>query len=196
MSIHGIARRGSANGVGTANTAPIYVNSSDNTVRVIPTGSGTTEIPLQSAYRPVINLAAASTPLTAAQSGSLVVFTTAAGQIAVLPAITVGLWFDFYVNVLPTSATHDVSTFNETTDFIIGAILMTTVNATPSGTAGPLLFQSLIGTSNVEVSMNGSTTGGSIGSAFRLFANAATTWQAQGIIIAPNGQSLATPFST
>jgi hypothetical protein len=44
MSVHAIARRGSANGVGTANSCPIYNNSTSNDVRVIPTGTGTTEV--------------------------------------------------------------------------------------------------------------------------------------------------------
>ncbi len=106
MSVKGMARRASANGVGTPTTAPFYNKSSDNSIRAIVSGSGTTETVIGSNIRPIITLAAASTALTAAQSGSTVVFNTAAGQIAVLPAITVGLWFKFVSVVLKSRSVY------------------------------------------------------------------------------------------
>jgi len=194
MSVKGIARRAAANGVGTPTTAPIYNNSSDNSIRAIVSGSGTTETVIGSNIRPVITLAAASTTLTAAQSGSTVVFNTAAGQIAILPAITVGLWFKFFSAVLPTSLAHEVSTSVEGTDFLIGAVQIGTVNETPAANPGPKWFQAVAASNFVEISLNGTTTGGSIGSWFTVHAITATQWQVDGHIICPNGTTVVTPF--
>jgi hypothetical protein len=44
--IRSITRRATAAGYATAGSAPLYVNSSDNSVRVIPIGSGTAEVSL------------------------------------------------------------------------------------------------------------------------------------------------------
>src|ERR1019366_7704631 len=44
--IRSITRRASAVGYATSGSAPLYINQSDNSVRVIPAGSGTTEVSL------------------------------------------------------------------------------------------------------------------------------------------------------
>jgi hypothetical protein len=44
MSVHGIARRGNANGAATPTTVPIYVDSADNKLKMIPAGSGSTVV--------------------------------------------------------------------------------------------------------------------------------------------------------
>jgi len=46
MSIRGIARRSTPVGYATPTNAPVYVDSDDNILKYIPTGSGTTEIQL------------------------------------------------------------------------------------------------------------------------------------------------------
>ena len=44
MSIRGIARTPTAKGFATPTNAPIYLDSDDNTLKMIPAGSGTTEV--------------------------------------------------------------------------------------------------------------------------------------------------------
>lgn len=44
--IRSITRRASVAGYASAGSAPLYINSSDNSVRVIPVGSGTAEVSL------------------------------------------------------------------------------------------------------------------------------------------------------
>lgn len=47
--IRSLTRRGSAAGFATAASAPIYVDSADSTVKVVPAGSGTTPVSLATA---------------------------------------------------------------------------------------------------------------------------------------------------
>ncbi len=96
--------------------------------------------------------------------------------------------------VLPTSLAHEVSTFTEGTDFLIGAIQIGTVNETAGANPGPKWFQAVSGDNFVEISLNGSTTGGSIGTWFTVHAITTTQWQIDGHIICPNGQAVVTPF--
>ncbi len=44
MSVRGIARRATAIGYATPTNAPIYLDSDDNILKIIPAGSGTTEV--------------------------------------------------------------------------------------------------------------------------------------------------------
>lgn len=44
MSARGIARYATVKGVATPTNAPIYIDSDDNIVKVVPAGSGTTEV--------------------------------------------------------------------------------------------------------------------------------------------------------
>lgn len=98
MSTRGLARRATAVGYATPTNAPIYVDSDDNRVKVIPAGSGTDEIVLQEAsgagsvYTPT-----GAVVLTAAQSGLDIYLNAAAGFAITLPAVAAGLRFRFTV---------------------------------------------------------------------------------------------------
>jgi hypothetical protein len=72
MSVHGIARRATVNGVATPTTAPVYVDSDDNKLKMIPAGSGTTEIDLVdvSSTQTLTNKTLTS-PVVTGQTGSL-----------------------------------------------------------------------------------------------------------------------------
>lgn len=65
MSVRGIARYPTVKGVATPTNAPIYVDSDDNALKIIPAGSGSTEL--------VVMLAAAASGFRmAAGTGTLV----------------------------------------------------------------------------------------------------------------------------
>lgn len=130
---------------------------------------------------------AGNTTLTAAQSGSTVLFDTAAGITFTLPAPVVGLDYTFIVATTVTSSNHKVIT-NAGTVFMAGALaVMEASGSTNLGALGN-------GSSHLSVLMNGTTTGGILGTKFTLTCISATVWEASGIV-AGSG-TLATPFST
>src|SRR5579864_5291642 len=114
--------------------------------------------------------------LTAAQSGSLVLWNAAAGFTITLPAPAVGLNFSFGVQVSVTSSNHKLITDAGTT-FLLGGIVMIESADTNSG-----LGAAMDGSSNVAITMNGSTTGGLIGTFFNAYCISATQWMVEGIV--------------
>lgn len=138
------------------------------------------------------NVITTASTLTAAQSTSLCVFTTAAGQLYTLPAPVVGLTYDFFVQTTATSLTHKVIT-NAGTVFLVGAISYGLLDTTPSSTAGPK-FTAADGSTILSIAMNGSTTGGIAGTFFQVQCISATQWLISGLVIASG--TIATPFAT
>lgn len=137
--------------------------------------------------RPVVTLAAASTTLTADQSGSLVLHATAAGQIAVLPDAEAGLWFEFFVTVSNTSLAHKISC--AAGDFFLGAL----VNV-DTDTSNAAAIWTADGTTHDHISSNGTTTGGLLGQRIRVTAATTTLWIVEGVV---HGSGIvATPFAT
>lgn len=147
-----------------------------------PTGSVT------NAYANVIDSSTATLTLTAAQSGSTVLLDRAAGTTVTLPAPVVGLQFSFVVATAVTSNNHKVITDAGTT-FILGGVVMTEAADTNAGLGA--LFN---GTTHLAILMNGTTTGGIIGTAFNLTCVTSTQWAIEGIV-AGSG-TLATCAST
>lgn len=131
---------------------------------------------------------AATLTLTAAQSGSLVGLDRAAGTTVTLPAPAVGLNFNFTVITSVTSNNHKVITDAGTT-LILGGVIMTEAADTNAGLGS--LFN---GTTHISILMNGTTTGGLIGTTFNLTCVTATQWAISGIV-AGSG-TLATCAST
>ena len=132
--------------------------------------------------------------LTAANSGSLNLFDSAAGITYTLPAPVVGLYYDFLWVTLQTSSAHVVVTDAGTT-LLQGSITMFSgEDVTPSSTLGPKQFAGN-GSSHIKTTTNGTTTGGGIGGWMRFVCTSATKWTVTGCINSPSG-SLATPFST
>lgn len=134
----------------------------------------------------VVSGSGATVTLTAAQSGSQVLFDRAAGIVYTLPAPVVGLYYDFIVTTTITSNNAKVITDAGTT-LVQGAITLATATPTDTTFLGN-------GTTHVAVTMNGTTTGGILGTWFRLTCVTATLWQAQGIAAASG--TIATPFTT
>ncbi len=127
--------------------------------------------------------------LGVADSGALCVWSTAAGYLYTLPAITaddVGVFFDFYVGIDITSVGAKVIT--ATGDFIYGSFIQS-----PDSTTLLAAFNAN-GTTIVSWNGNGSTTGGYAGDFFRLTAWDATRWLIQGLGLATGTE--ASPFAT
>lgn len=107
MSVRNLVRTPTVKGYATPTSAPIYVDSDDNRVKLIPTGSGSTEVILQEAggasgYERLIT----TRVLTAADSGKTFALALAGGFTVTLPALATapGFWAHFIVEVAPTTA--------------------------------------------------------------------------------------------
>lgn len=141
----------------------------------------------------IISGSGATATLTAAQSGSAVLFDRAAGIVYTLPAPAVGLSFRFITTVTITGGAAEVDTDAGTT-FLLGAVSMGSSNQTPSATLGPKFFLA-DGAATVKISSNGTTTGGVKGSEYTMVCVSATVWQVSGIVIGSAGATVATPFA-
>ncbi len=103
--IRSIHRNPIAKGFASAASAPIYVDSDDNRLKMIPAGSGSVEVILQEAggasmYERLIT----TRVLTAVDSGKTFGLALVGGFTVTLPALAAGLWFKFIVEISPTTA--------------------------------------------------------------------------------------------
>lgn len=132
----------------------------------------------------VIGDAVATRTLLAKEAGATCLFDAAAGVVYTLPAPIAGMEFEFYSSVTITSNAAKVIT-NAATVYIQGAVLGASI---ATATVGGFAFN---GTSHTNISMNGTTTGGVIGTKIKLKALSATVWQIEGVTIGSG--TLATP---
>lgn len=139
--------------------------------------------------RNVVSGSGATVSLTAAQSGSTVLFDRAAGIVFTLPANAPGLQFDFFVSVTITSGAAKVITATGT-ELLVGTIINTDTDSSDAVAS----WKSLVAASNIAVSMNGSTTGGIKGDWLRFTCLNSTTWNVQGLTLGTG--VVATPFAT
>lgn len=127
--------------------------------------------------------------LTVAQSGRVILVDDAAGLDFTLPAIAagdVGTHFKFYVTVTVTSNNFRVTA--AAGDLLFGAIYMSDFDTANTGA-----YFAANGSSNLVITMNGSTTGGKKGTWIEMTATSATQWIVQGVVFGDG--TLATPFS-
>lgn len=133
---------------------------------------------------------AGAATLLATDSGALGLFNSTTGFTFTLPAITanlVGTWFDFIVTATVGSGSHKVITDAGTT-FLLGAVeVITIATASPGGFA-------FNGTTHIAILMNGTTTGGIVGTKFRVTAISPTQWMIDGQLVGSG--TVATPAST
>lgn len=132
----------------------------------------------------------ATKTLVAADSGSLVTLDQSTGSALTLPAAPVaGMFFDIAVSVsVVASDVHVITVATTASQFLIGGIqMMIDTTAVSEG-------QFLNGTSHITLTMNGSTTGGLIGTVLRFTAINSTQWMVTGLV-AGSG-TLATPATT
>ena len=110
MSIRSVRRDALVQGNATPTSAPIYVDSDDNQLKIIPAGSGTTERVLPTTS--LIALTGTRT-VTAAESGTIFSLGTASGFTVTLPALPSAtdaiLHYTFFVKVAPTTADYIVA---------------------------------------------------------------------------------------
>lgn len=137
-----------------------------------------------------------ATTLTAAQSGALCIWNTAAGYTFTLPIITaatVGIWYDFLCTITNTSVACKVIT-GQATDLIVGGVHVGVLDTTPAVNPGPKFFT--FATDKIACSMGGSDTtkGGVVGSRIRLEATNVLEWTITGNIIGAG--TIATPAAT
>lgn len=128
----------------------------------------------------------ATVTLTAAQSGSAILFDRAAGIVYTLPAPAVGMYFDFHVVTTITSNNAKVITDAGST-FIMGDM---TVHKDSDGTQLGVFAD---GAANRAITMNGTTTGGILGTWLRFVCVTATQWNVSGFIHASG--AIATPVA-
>lgn len=126
----------------------------------------------------------ATVTLTAAQNGQTFLLDAATGVTYTLPAPAIGLTYNFAVTVSVTSSAHEVKT-NAGTVFLEGVIAQI-------GSATTFGFKA-DGTTILALKMNGTTTGGVLGSQFTFVCVSATEWLVSGINVASG--TAATPFT-
>lgn len=136
-------------------------------------------------HRPVISGWTTGRQLLAAESGSLIVFDTAAGQTCTLPTPVAGMEFEFAVHVTGTG-TYSVAT-GSAAIFIGGGVDSSSTSVAEGGdtfVANPA--------STVDVVMDADTTGRLVGGWFKLTAISSTVWNIRGTLMGVG--TLATPF--
>ena len=127
------------------------------------------------------------------QSGALIVSNSLTGALYTLPTPVVGMWFEFFTKLAPTSNEVKVVTKTIASEFIVGTLTAFEAFAqiNDSGTSYP----SLVGTSNVSINQNGTDTGGLPGDNFILTAVSSVLWVVSAGMNIQSG-STATPWST
>jgi len=136
-------------------------------------------------HREIIAAGATKT-LTAADSGALVLLDNAAGSVITLPTPAEGINFTFAVSTSVTSNSHIIG--GAAGEFLAGGIqMMIDTTAVSEG-------QFLNGTTHLTLTMNGSTTGGLIGTVLEFTGYSTTQWMVTGLV-AGSG-TLATPATT
>jgi hypothetical protein len=130
----------------------------------------------------------ATRTLTAAQSGAIVYLDKADGVVITMPATSVGLMYRFIVLTSVTSNAYKLSSATQGTEFFDG-----TVNSAQDAAVASTVFTG-DGSTHDNVSMNGTTTGGLVGTDILVVCTAANKWSVCGDVRA-NGTE-ATPFST
>lgn len=138
-------------------------------------------------HREIITEAVATRALLPGESGSRFCFDLAAGVVYTLPAPVIGMQFEFYSTVTITSNSAKIIT-NAASVFLLGEVF-TYTTATASG-AG-FAFN---GSTHVACTMNGTTTGGIIGTKITVTALSATQWMIDGLIVGSG--TIATPAAT
>lgn len=138
-------------------------------------------------HREIISEGVATRTLLAAESGGRFCFDLAAGTVFTLPAPVQGMQFEFYSTVTITSNSAKIIT-NAATVFLLGEVF-TYTTATASG-AG-FAFN---GTTHLACTMNGTTTGGIIGTKIVVTALSATQWMIDGLIVGSG--TIVTPAAT
>lgn len=136
----------------------------------------------------IINDLGATRTLSVDETGSTVVFNRAAGIVVTLPLAVPGLHYEFVTSTSVTSNAYKVIT-GAATEILIGGIL-----SNDSDTGGAVVAFDSNGSTHIAVSMNGTTTGGLIGTRIRFTCLSTTRWIVEGVNVGSG--TVATPFAT
>lgn len=136
----------------------------------------------------VINGTTATRTLNANESGSLCTFERAAGVVYTLPTAKVGTYFDFVILTTITSNSAKVITAAGT-ELLIGSL-----TSVDTDTSNALVGFTGNGSTHVAITQNGTTTGGILGTKFRVTCLSSTRWIVEGNILGSG--AVATPFAT
>ena len=122
---------------------------------------------------PVISGLGATRTLSIDESSATILLDRAAGIVVTLPLAVPGLVYTFKTTVSVTSNNYKVIT-GAATEFFVGSIQnvktdLTTLQSIPNGT------------SHIAVTMNGTTTGGLIGTSYTFTCLSATRWEVDGV---------------
>lgn len=167
----------------TNNTDQLTYNA-NGTNKVLSTVGGVYQVPIVSGQGATANL-------TAAQSGSTVLFDRAAGIIYTLPAPVVGLNFSFIVTVSVTSNSYKIIT-NAGTVLLIGPVLGYNTASTDA-----MLGFNGNGTTHIaftQQAAGSNATGGLQGSVINVECVTSLLWEVTGTYLA--GTTATTPFAT
>lgn len=132
---------------------------------------------------PVISGLGATRTLSVDESNSVINLDRAAGIVLTLPLAVPGLTYTFHATVSVTSNSYKVIT-GAATEFLVGGVAQN---------AAALAVFSGNGTSHISVLMNGTTTGGLLGTALRFTCLSTTKWMVEGVNLG-SGTGV-TPFS-
>lgn len=130
----------------------------------------------------------------AAHLGRTILLDTLTGSVCILPAATAtGDTYRFFVSLAPTSNNHIVKVANAT-DFFAGTIEITgTTGATTNGFCEASIGTGTVSSCEDTLTMNGTTTGGIIGSYVTFTDIATAIWLINGDLVGSG--SFATPLS-
>lgn len=143
---------------------------------------------VQSGQNVISGEAVATRTLNPNESGSLVTFDRAAGIVYTLPAARPGLYFDFVITTTITSNSAKVITAAGT-ELLIGSL-----TSVDTDTGNVLVGFTGNGSTHVAITQNGTTTGGILGTKFRVTCLSSTRWIVEGNILGSG--VVATPFAT
>jgi hypothetical protein len=140
------------------------------------------------AKKNVISGSGATASLSEFDSGSLVLMDRTAGIVFTLPTAKVGMVFEFLVTTSVTSNAYKVIT-GAGTELLIGGY--TNVDTDTSNAVAVFTGN---GSTHVAVSMNGTTTGGLIGTVLKFTCLSSTKWMVEGMV--QGSGVVATAFAT
>ena len=146
----------------------------------------------------VQSITTATYTVTADQSGTIFTFNRAAGVVVTLPAASVGLNFEFYVETALTSNNYTINAAS-TADTLTGMVIVQDIADLGSVT---LLNEGVttIGfdvpaAADHQIVTNKTTTGGLAGSYWRYRCVSDALWSVSGLNIVSSGASIATSFT-
>lgn len=138
--------------------------------------------------RPLINDMGATRTLSIDDTASTVVFNRAAGTVVTLPLAVPGVFYEFLTSTAVTSNAYKIIT-GAATELLIGGVI-----SNDSDTGGAVVAFDANGSTHIAISMNGTTTGGLIGTRLRFTCLSTTRWIVEGVNVGSG--VVATPFAT